>query len=479
MNEIEDVNVVGKKKRGRRKNTGSIQMEKSGIYTMRYCANGKRFSKSTGTEDKDEAERMLVEWVAQIQREQFAVVPSSVPTPHPTNDNNNLPALMRQATQMPCAEQAKKYEAFQQMQSLMSQMFGDQSKKPVLKLEDGFTVYLASPRRRDNDQLTLQSKQSHWQRFVKWINANFPDIQNVFDINQSVITTWLAANAQIYCGGTYNGRLCVIREMMMVMHQEYGLHFGVFDGVKQKSEDRHTRREFTNAELDRIVDAAIAEGDEYRKLFAIGIYTGLRLGDCCRLMWGNCLMDEGVIQIVPHKTRKHTKGKPVTIPIHPILMSIFMETPPSEQTGPVLPEINKLYLGTRWRLSMALAKIWKGAGIQTSIQIEGRRHRTPDAGFHSLRHTFVSNACNAGVPIAIVQSIVGHMSSSMTRHYYHESLNGLKQAIAAMPVIDKIRNRPTTIDYNDVQIVPDGVPIPKTTDVVDVTDVPDVTITNP
>jgi hypothetical protein len=67
----------------------------------------------------------------------------------------------------------------------------------------------------------------------------------------------------------------------------------------------------------------------------------------------------------------------------------------------------------------------------------------------------------------------------MTRHYYHESLNGLKQAIAAMPVIDKIRNRPTTIDYNDVQIVPDGVPIPKTTDVVDVTDVPDVTITNP
>ena len=445
---------------------------------MRYCANGKRFSKSTGTEDKDEAERMLVEWVAQIQREQFAVVPSSVLTP-PVSDNNNLPALMRQATQMPCAEQAKKYEAFQQMQSLMNTMFGEQSKKPVLKLEDGFTVYLASPRRRDNDQLTLQSKQSHWQRFVKWINANFPDIHNVFDINQSVITTWLAANAQIYCGGTYNGRLCVIREMMMVMHQEYGLHFGVFDGVKQKSEDRHTRREFTNAELDRIVDAAIAEGDEYRKLFAIGIYTGLRLGDCCRLMWGNCLMDEGVIQIVPHKTRKHTKGKPVTIPIHPILMSIFMETPPSEQQGPVLPEINKLYLGTRWRLSMALAKIWKGAGIQTSIQIEGRRHRTPDAGFHSLRHTFVSNACNAGVPIAIVQSIVGHLSSAMTRHYYHESLNGLKQAIAAMPVIDKIRNRPTTIDYNDVQIVPDGVPIPKTKDVVDITDVPDVTITNP
>ena len=68
-----------------------------------------------------------------------------------------------------------------------------------------------------------------------------------------------------------------------------------------------------------------------------------------------------------------------------------------------------------------------------SVRIEGRRNRTPEASFHSLRHSFVSFAANAGVPLAIVQSIVGHCSTAMTRHYYHENLSELKRAVQALP----------------------------------------------
>ena len=44
-------------------------------------------------------------------------------------------------------------------------------------------------------------------------------------------------------------------------------------------------------------------------------------------------------------------------------------------------------------------------------------------------------AANAGVPLHIVQSIVGHESTAMTRHYYHENLSVLRSAVAAIPTL--------------------------------------------
>ena len=36
---------------------------------------------------------------------------------------------------------------------------------------------------------------------------------------------------------------------------------------------------------------------------------------------------------------------------------------------------------------------------------------------HSRRYTFCYYAGKAGIPLAVVQSIVGHMSTEMTKHY--------------------------------------------------------------
>ena len=65
--------------------------------------------------------------------------------------------------------------------------------------------------------------------------------------------------------------------------------------------------------------------------------------------------------------------------------------------------------------------------------VEGRAWPTPYATFHSLRHSFVSFATNSGVPLPVVQSIVGHHSSAMTRHYYHANEEALRRAVDAVP----------------------------------------------
>ena len=101
----------------------------------------------------------------------------------------------------------------------------------------------------------------------------------------------------------------------------------------------------------------------------------------------------------------------------------------------MLPMIAEMYGRARWQVSHELSRIFKAANIQTSVRLEGRHRKTPEATFHSLRHTFVSFAANAGVPLHVVQSIVGHESTAMTRHYYHENLDALKSAVAAIPTL--------------------------------------------
>ena len=141
----------------------------------------------------------------------------------------------------------------------------------------------------------------------------------------------------------------------------------------------------------------------------------------------------------------------MTIPIHKVLADLLMQTPVERRTGYVLPTIGAKAAsganGMGW-IHHRINKIFKNAGIVMSVTVEGRKHKVPEASFHSLRHTFVSMSANAGVPLHIVQSIVGHESTAMTRHYYHENVAALKQAVEAIPSISE------TGDVSEGEVAP-------------------------
>lgn len=53
--------------------------------------------------------------------------------------------------------------------------------------------------------------------------------------------------------------------------------------------------------------------------------------------------------------------------------------------------------------------------------------------FHSLRHCFCYYAGLRGVPLPVVQSIVGHLTASMTKHYQsHADRKARMQGLALM-----------------------------------------------
>ena len=373
----------------REKGMGSLQREKSGRWTMRVGINGKRYCRSTRTKDRDKAERVLQRFLAP---------------------------------------------------------FGLGEKR--LPLADVWNAYVMSSDRNDLAPATLNSKRIVWMHFARWMEHYYLPVKDLAGVTHDVITEYLALLRVNLCGTSYNSRVCVLREIFRTLAKKAGLADDPWEGVRLRPDDSHSRRELTLDEIRRLLEAAKkvevgGRGREWYLLFLIGIYTGLRLGDCCRLDWSQINLAQGVIQLVPRKTRRHHQ-RLVTIPVHPALGAALLRNCPSSTSGgdaaspfvgPVLPTIAEMYGRARWQVSHELSRIFMAANIQTSVRIEGRKHRTPEATFHSLRHTFVSFAANAGVPLHIVQSIVGHESTAMTRHYYHENIDALKSAVAAIPTL--------------------------------------------
>jgi integrase len=50
-----------------------------------------------------------------------------------------------------------------------------------------------------------------------------------------------------------------------------------------------------------------------------------------------------------------------------------------------------------------------------------RRAKIAHRRFHDLRHSYVTRAAEAGIPLMVVQAQVGHMSKEMVEHYCHIS----------------------------------------------------------
>ena len=389
----------------REKGMGNLQKEKSGRWTMRGCIKGKRYSRTTRTTDREKAERFLQRFLA----------------PFGLGEHR-------------------------------------------LPLAEVWNEYVKSPNRNELATSTLHAKRNAWMHFAKWMEHNYLPVEDLAGVTPTAISEYLACLRANLCGSSYNNRVCVLREIFRVLAERAGLDEDPWYGVRLRPDDSHSRRELTTEELRRLLKAAKEYGNqapgtsEWYKLFLIGIYTGLRLGDCCKLDWSQINIAQGVIQLMPQKTRRH-HGRVVTIPIHQALgqallgendelrvksdelnkgdsiSSRYAALGTLHFNGPVLPSISEWYRTSKWRVSGGLGEIFKAAYITTSVKIEGRKHKTPEATFHSLRHTFVSFAANAGVPLHIVQSIVGHESTAMTRHYYHENIDALKSAVAAIPTL--------------------------------------------
>ena len=388
---------MARKAKQRSKGLGTLE-RRGRVWRARWTVNGKTYTRTTGTSDRREAEKILAEIIA----------PFAAKSDAERLENLAVKIEGRKA-------EIRRYE----------------DSKPALALADGFEAYRRSRERPDTGAATLDMYESQYNRLVRWAADNAPDAKEMRNFTRATADAFATYLAGELSPNSFNKYITLFRRMWDVLADEGRITENPWTKIRNMALATHTRRELTVEELARVCGSVTGE---MRLLFAVGIYTGLRLGDCAMLEWGSIDLARNRIMTIPRKTARHANGKPVVIPMHPTLAALLAEIPPAARTGYLLPELAAMYEHDTGMISNRIQAVFTRAGIRTQTTADGERARV-DVGFHSLRHTFVSLSANAGAPLAVVQAIVGHSNPAMTRHYFHESEAALQSAVAALPSI--------------------------------------------
>ena len=316
---------------------------------------------------------------------------------------------------------------------------------PALSIADAFAAYIKSALRPDAGERTLADYEGYCRNLEEWLTANRPDVRELREITQGDTEAYAANLRESRSAGTFNKRIVFFRRLWRTLIDADGgkdataknpidrparLSCNPWQKIQKREDAPHSRRELTANEVNRVISAAKGE---MRLLITIGTYTGLRLGDCAMLEWSAVDLLRGRISVIPRKTARHAHGKPVIIPIHSNLFSMLDEIPAQNRTGYILPETAKAYRREPSLVTNRIQKHFDSCGIRTKREQGNGRKALTEVGFHSLRHTFVSMSANAGAPLAVVQTIVGHSTPAMTRHYFHEHEDALRATVAALP----------------------------------------------
>jgi integrase len=212
---------------------------------------------------------------------------------------------------------------------------------------------------------------------------------------------------------------------------------------KEREEQEHLvkRTAFTKEQEEEILKVLenpkykVMNKPEIRVIYYLGMFTGQRFKDCILLRWDKVSLERKRIWVKQFKT-----GKDVSIPLAPKLLAVLKEAQSWKSNQYVCPNVAERYnrvdndgknTGNNL-VNVDALRVIKWIGLEPSVKVPGRKKKVTVYGFHSLRHSFVSHCAEAGVPKAVVLSIVGANSEIVDKHYTHIGEEAQEKAIMAI-----------------------------------------------
>lgn len=300
---------------------------------------------------------------------------------------------------------------------------------PSLHLGLAWQAYLDAEKRKMPGPGTLADYEAMFYALRDWLATEHPEARTLRDVSPDIARAFLRhlEKKRELSGDRVNKHLFFLRAMFKMLSEPAALAANPWDGIPKREHMAAHRRPLTIEEMRNVIEAA--EG-EMKTLLMVGTFTGLRLGDAATLRWDECDLVRGIIHRVPRKTARH--GVAVTIGIPEILGQHLAELPRAGHF--IMPELARLYLHRKEYLSRRIQAHFVKCGLDTQGEGAGKRAACL-AGFHSLRHSYISLQAQAGTPQAVLQKLAGHKNPIMTEHYTHLDAATAAATARALPAI--------------------------------------------
>jgi integrase len=190
---------------------------------------------------------------------------------------------------------------------------------------------------------------------------------------------------------------------------------------------------FTDAQVVTLLTSLIAgsNGARLRDVMMIAALSGMRIEEICQLSVKDC--QEGVFNIRQSKTRAGRRR----VPMHSRLVDLI-ERRMSEKAGDdfLIHEITGRNLSRSDSLIKQFIRHRRRYGVDEKVP----GHRRSLVNFHSWRRWFVSRAIQAGIPVLVVESVIGHKSQNLAVGVYSEgaSEQQMRECVEAVVLPDGI-----------------------------------------
>lgn len=192
------------------------------------------------------------------------------------------------------------------------------------------------------------------------------------------------------------------------------------------------------AQAARLLEALEDAPEEYRVMVTLLLYTGLRRGELCGLVWSDIDFETGLLTVA--RSSLYVPGK-----------GVFEDDTKNQSSRRVLKISNgmvsmlkayrghqrerRLQLGDQWHECGRVFTAWDGQPIHPdtiTTWFAGfvKKNHLPYVTLHSLRHTNATLLIAAGVNVKTVSAHLGHSTISTTGNIYAHAIQSAEAAAA-------------------------------------------------
>lgn len=273
--------------------------------------------------------------------------------------------------------------------------------------EEYFANYVSTLKPSGND-----GKRSIWEHHILPVFGRMP----LDSVTPRHLAQYIASRSD-YAPKTVNNHLSALRQAMMTAAKWRIIERSAipeFEWLRVPDQ----AFDFLTYDDARALVQAGAEEKPWGPMIAVGLLTGMRLGELRALQWTGVDLERRRI-IVSRAAWKGKIGAPKN--------NRHRTLPVTEAAGAALdslPEGEFVFTATGDMLTKEQCKwpLWRAcdrAGVRR-------------IGWHVLRHTFASHLAMRGAPVPAIQALMGHSSIKMTMRYSHMSPSTAVDAISLL-----------------------------------------------
>ena len=157
----------------------------------------------------------------------------------------------------------------------------------------------------------------------------------------------------------------------------------------------------------------------------ICLYTGIRLGELLALTWDDIDFNSNLLTINKTSYSAKVDGK----------TQIIVDKPKTKKSNRVIPLPNQLVKllkiikkesNSKYAITTRNSGMVGNRSYQRTFKFILKKVNVPYRNFHSLRHTFATNAIELGMDVKTLAEILGHTNAMITLNRYSHSLLNYK-----------------------------------------------------